>query len=101
MARENDDRESASDFGKRLLICIAKAGASQSELARRVGYSAGDISKHISGERGVNPKTVARYIEAFRDMGLEVVEQFFYVPWEYLAFYDPKRTDVKSARGGR
>lgn len=96
-----DSEKKSSDFGQRLKICLAKVGKNYSDLAKKLGYNPSDVSKHVSGEREVSPKTVTRYIEALRDWGLAVEAPFFYVPWEYIGFYDPKRTDNLSVHRGR
>lgn len=90
--------EEACDFGKRVQVCLAKLQANSADIAKRLGCSPGDVSKHVSGERKITPRMVGRYIEAFRDMGLIVPEQFFYVPWDYIHFWDPKRSDCQTDR---
>lgn len=97
---ETDPTKEASDFGKRLQICLTKVQKSPSDLAKKIGHSPSTVTRNIAGDSRPTTKTVAKYIEAFRDWSLEVPEQFFFVPWEYIGFFDPKRTEYPSVVGG-
>jgi len=100
MSEEAKTRE-GTDKGQRLQICLAKVGRSPSALARKVGFSPSTVSRHINGGTEMTTKTIAKSVEAFRDWGLRVPEEFFYVPWHCIGFYAPEKTEYPSVEGAR